>query len=97
MQIVINTDDALSDVDREILGLVLGGDAPAKPAARATGTRTTAKAAPKEEPAEDLLGGSDAGVTMDDVVTGLGVAKVGELKPKQYAEFIEDAASIETD
>lgn len=112
MQIVVNTDEALSDLDKEILGLVLG-DAPA---AKSAGTRSTAKktaAAPPKE--EDLLGG-DTEPSMDDVVarateiinakkqadlkkilTSLGYAKVGEIKPKDFAAFLEDASSVDTD
>ena len=68
MQIVLNTDEALNTLDKEILALVMGGGVEAKAAAPTARRAAKAEQEPEPEP-EDLLGGSDE-VTMDDAASG---------------------------
>lgn len=100
MQITIDTNEELSAKDLQILALLTGGEAPAKPAAKKA---AAAKPAPDPEPEqaadEDLVGGAptmaDAVALATKLVSAGQSAKIKEALAdagaKRVSELSEDA------
>lgn len=91
MYVVINTNEELSDQDREVLALLTGNSAapPAKPAA-AKKAAPAAKSAPEPEPEEDLVGG-DAPTMADAVALATKLVSAGQ--SAKVKEALADAGA----